>query len=407
MPRSLASGAASASSPQPFDVIVLGAGAAGLMCAARAGQRGRRVLLLDHWPKVAEKIRISGGGRCNFTNLYTSADNFLSDNPHFCKSALSRFTPRDIIALLQKHRIGFHHKHKGQLFCDDSAERLICALLQECAAGGVTHWQPCAVQAVEGASSGFRLRTSRGWVAAPALVVATGGLSIPQIGATALGYRIAEQFGLPVVPPRPALVPLAFDPQQWAPYAQLSGVSLPVRIRTGNDCPPFHDDLLFTHRGLSGPAILQVSSYWRGGDALHIDLFAGLDETAWCKRKIGNRRTLSAELGVHLPQRLAQQLAASTAQAQQRMADLSDKTLRTLWRQWHDWQLHPSGTLGWRKAEVTAGGVDTRALSSTSMMARKVPGLYFIGEVVDVTGWLGGYNFQWAWSSAVACADAL
>ncbi|MGE0072848.1 MAG: NAD(P)/FAD-dependent oxidoreductase [Thiomonas sp.] len=409
MPSSLASSAVSASSLQLFDVIVLGAGAAGLMCAARAGQRGRRVLLLDHWPKIAEKIRISGGGRCNFTNLHTSAENFLSDNPHFCKSALSRFTPRDIIALLQKHRIGFHQKHKGQLFCDESAERLISALLQECAAGGVTHWQPCAVQAVEAACTGFRLRTARGWVGAPALVVATGGLSIPQIGATALGYQIAQQFGLPIVSPRPALVPLAFDPVQWAPYAQLSGVSLPVRIRssTGGACPQFHDDLLFTHRGLSGPAILQVSSYWRGGDALHIDLLAGLDETAWCKSKTGNRRTLSAELAQHLPQRLAQQLAANTVQAQQRMADLSDQTLRALWRQWHDWQLHPSGTLGWRKAEVTAGGVDTRALSSTSMMARKVPGLYFIGEVVDVTGWLGGYNFQWAWSSAVACANAL
>ncbi|MGA8010326.1 MAG: NAD(P)/FAD-dependent oxidoreductase [Thiomonas sp.] len=404
-----ASSRRSVSPPQHFDAIVLGAGAAGLLCAALAGQRGRRVLLLDHWPKVAEKIRISGGGRCNFTNLHTRPENFLSDNPHFCKSALSRYTPQDFIALLHKYRIRFHEKHKGQLFCDESAEQIISALLDECAAGQVTHWQPCAVEAVEAATPGFRLRTARGWVSADALVVATGGLSIPQIGASPFGYQLAEQFGLTIVPPRPALVPLAFDPVLWAPFADLSGVSLEVDIRaeSAKRAVTFHEDLLFTHRGLSGPAILQASSYWQPGKALQINLLGDLDETAWIQSKNGNRRTLAVELGQYVPQRLAQALAAQTPDADRRMADLSDKTLRALWRQWHAWPVRPSGTLGWRKAEVTAGGVDTRALSSSTLMAHAVPGLYFIGEVVDVTGWLGGYNFQWAWSSAAACAQAL
>ena len=393
-----------------FDVVIVGAGAAGLYCAALAGQRGKRVLLLDHWPKVAEKIRISGGGRCNFTNTQTRPEHFLSDNPHFCKSALSRHTPRDIIALLQKHRIGFHEKHRGQLFCDDSAEQLIAALLAECAAGGVSHWQPCPVEAVEAcAPGGFRLHTARGTVQGEALVIATGGLSIPQIGATPWGYQVAAQFGIPVVPPRPALVPLAFDPAQWAPFADLSGVSMAVDIQTeaGRGSMRFHEDLLFTHRGLSGPAILQISSYWQPGHPLHIDLLGGLTLAQWLQSKQGNRRTLAGELAQHMPQRLAQTLAAQTQAADRRMADFSDAALRSLWQQWHDWTVLPSGTLGWRKAEVTAGGVDTRALSSTTMMARAVPGLYFIGEVVDVTGWLGGYNFQWAWSSAAACALAL
>jgi predicted Rossmann fold flavoprotein len=393
-----------------FDAAIIGAGAAGLLCAALAGQRGRRVLLLDHWPKVAEKIRISGGGRCNFTNLHVGVENFLSDNPPFCRSALARYGPKDIVALLRRHRIGFHEKHKGQLFCDESAEDLIAALLAECAAGGVTHWQPCAVETVEAAATGgFRLRTTRGWIDARSLVIATGGLSIPKIGASPFGYRIAEQFGLPVVPPRPALVPLAFDPAQWAPYADLSGVSLEVGIRAGT--PPlagsFREDLLFTHRGLSGPAILQASSYWRPGEALSIDLLDDLPEAEWLQAKRGNRRSLAGELAIHLPHRLAQLLAAQTGNAERRLAEFSDTTLRDFWKRWVRWSVVPSGTLGWRKAEVTAGGVDTRALSSSTMAASRVPGLHFIGEVVDVTGWLGGYNFQWAWSSAAACAAAL
>jgi predicted Rossmann fold flavoprotein len=400
-------------SPAPhqprFDAVIIGAGAAGLLCAALAGQRGRRVLLLDHWPKVAEKIRISGGGRSNFTNLHTRPENFLSGNPHFCKSALSRYGPQDIIALLRKHRIGFHEKHKGQLFCDDSAEQLITALLEECAAGQVTHWQPCAVEAVEAAAPGFRVRTARGWVSAGALVVATGGLSIPQIGASPFGYQLAEQFGLPIVPPRPALVPLAFDPALWAPFADLSGVSLEVDIQTDYEhrTVNFREDLLFTHRGLSGPAILQSSSYWQAGKPLRINLMGEVSEAAWIQSKQGNRRTLAGELSQHLPQRLAHALCAQTGDADRRMADFSDKALRTLWQHWRAWPVLPSGTLGWRKAEVTAGGIDTRALSSSTLMARDVPGLHFIGEVVDVTGWLGGYNFQWAWSSAAACAQAL
>ena len=393
-----------------FDAAIIGAGAAGLLCAALAGQGGRRVLLVDHWPKIAEKIRISGGGRCNFTNLHTGPENFLSDNPHFCRSALARYGPQDIIALLRRHRIGFHEKHKGQLFCDESAQDLIDALLAECANGRVTHWQPCGVEAVETvATGGFRLRTARGWVGARSLVIATGGLSIPQIGASPFGYRIAEQFGLAVVPPRPALVPLAFDPVQWAPYSELSGVSLEVGIRGGT--PPqvgtFREDLLFTHKGLSGPAILQASSYWRPGSALTIDLFDGLGETRWLQAKQGSRRSLAGELASHLPHRLAQLLAAQTGSGERRLAELSDATLREFWKRWSQWSVVPSGTLGWRKAEVTAGGVDTRALSSSTMMATRVPGLHFIGEVVDVTGWLGGYNFQWAWSSAAACARAI
>jgi predicted Rossmann fold flavoprotein len=408
MPSSLASSTSSRTT-QTFDAVVIGAGAAGLLCAALAGQRGRRVLLLDHWPKVAEKIRISGGGRCNFTNLHTSPDNFLSDNPHFCKSALSRYGPQDIIALLRRHRIGFHEKHKGQLFCDESAQQLINALLAECAAGRVAHWQPCAVESIDTSHPGFRIHTARGRITSQSLVIATGGLSIPQIGASPYGYRIAEQFGLRVVPPRPALVPLAFDPAQWAPYAELSGVSLEVNIHAGPSLGAgnFREDLLFTHKGLSGPAILQASSYWQAGSPLTIDLLSGLSEDRWLKAKQGNRRTLSGELALHLPQRLAQVLAAQSGDADRRMADFSDKALRGFWRQWSNWTLIPSGTLGWRKAEVTAGGIDTRELSSSTLMAKRVPGLYFIGEVVDVTGWLGGYNFQWAWSSAAACAQTI
>lgn len=367
------------------------------------------MLLLDHWPKVAEKIRISGGGRCNFTNLHTRPENFLSDNPHFCKSALARYGPADIIALLRRHRIGFHEKHKGQLFCDDSSQQLIDALLAECRAGAVTHWQPCALQAVQARPPGFALRTERGSVWTRQLVIATGGLSVPAIGATALGYRLAEQFGLPVVPPRPALVPLAFDPAVWQPFAELSGVALPVRITAGSGrrSACFDEDLLFTHRGLSGPAILQASSYRQPGQPLHIDLLPHLSAEDWLARKPGNRRQVAHTLAELLPQRLAEVLVQQAGLSGRKMSECSDRELRALWQRCKGWALVPSGTLGWKKAEVTAGGVDTRALSSTSLMARAVPGLHFIGEVVDVTGWLGGYNFQWAWSSAAACAGAL
>ena len=394
-----------------FDAIVLGAGAAGLFCAGIAGQRGLRVLLLDHAPEVAEKIRISGGGRCNFTNLDCSAAQFISENPAFCRSALARFTPQDFIALVRRHGIAFHEKHRGQLFCDDSAERIIAMLRAECAAGGVQHWQPCGVQALRRCATGFELDTARGPVQAAQLVVATGGLSIPKIGATDFGYRLARQFGHRVVEPRPALVPLVFDAAGWAPYTALAGVSLEVAIEagTGKSRQRFVEDLLFTHRGLSGPAVLQASSYWREGEALRIDLAPGTDLAEALRRdKANSRRQLGNQLAQYLPQRLGEQwLRTAGLAAELPMPQVRDRDLGLLAEQLQRWQVVPSGSEGWRKAEVTLGGVDTRELDGQSLQSRRVPGLYFIGEVVDVTGWLGGYNFQWAWASAAACARAL
>jgi predicted Rossmann fold flavoprotein len=397
----------------PWDAIIVGAGAAGLFCAAVAGQRGVRVLLLDHAETVAEKIRISGGGRCNFTNRDAGPANFLSGNPNFCRSALARYTAADFIALVQRHRIPFHEKHKGQLFCDDSSQQVIDLLLRECEAGGVTRWQPCKVQDLRHGAAGFELDTDRGTVRAAQLVVATGGLSIPKIGATDWGYRVARQFAHRVVEPRPALVPLTFDPQAWSPFAALAGLSLEVGIE--NDAPKpargrFVEDLLFTHRGLSGPAVLQISSYWREGQALQIDLAPGRDLTPVLRdAKAVSRRQLGNELAQHVPQRLADAwlAQAGAVSAQLPMPQVKDRDLQALATALARWRVTPTGSEGWRKAEVTAGGVDTRELSSQSMESRRVPGLHFIGEVVDVTGWLGGYNFQWAWSSAVACAKAL
>jgi len=394
-----------------FDVVVVGAGAAGLFCAGRAGQRGLRVLLLDHATKVAEKIRISGGGRCNFTNLGCSPAQFLSSNPDFCRSALARYTPQDFIALVQRHGIAFHEKHRGQLFCDDSAERIIEMLLAECAAGGVQRWQPCAVQAVRHGAAGFELDTARGLVRAPQLVVATGGLSIPKIGATDFGYRLARQFGHALIEPRPGLVPLTFDAQDWAPFVPLAGVALEVAIEAGSGRQRLHfvEDLLFTHRGLSGPAVLQASNGWREGGALRLNLAPGCDLPArLAADKAGSRRQLGNQLADYLPQRLAEAwlarlgLAGSTP-----MPQVRDRDLARLAESLQRWELVPSGSEGWRKAEVTLGGVDTRELHGNTLQSRRVPGLHFIGEVVDVTGWLGGYNFQWAWASAAACADAL
>ena len=396
---------------QTFDAVVIGAGAAGLFCAGVAGQRGARVLLLDHSAKVAEKIRISGGGRCNFTNRDAGPANFLSDNPHFCRSALARYTPADFVSLVQRHRIPFHEKHKGQLFCDDSSEDVIGLLLRECEAGGVTRHQPCGVRAVRHTNGSFELDTDAGPVRATRLVVATGGLSIPKIGATDFGYRLARQFGHRVVEPRPALVPLTFAAADWAPFAALAGVSLPVAIETGGGKTrgEFLEDLLFTHRGLSGPAVLQISSFWRAGQPLRIDLLPGRDlAQALRDAKSVSRRQLGNALAEHLPQRLADAwLAAAALPAQRPLPEVRDRDLALLAERLQRWQLTPDGSEGWRKAEVTAGGVDTRELSSQTMESRLVPGLYFIGEVVDVTGWLGGYNFQWAWASAAACAQAL
>jgi len=399
--------------PLSFDAVVIGAGAAGLFCAGVAGQRGVKVLLVDHAEKIAEKIRISGGGRCNFTNRDLDPraphKHFLGANPHFCRSALARCTPADFVALVRKHGIAFHEKHKGQLFGDRSSEDFIRMLLAECEAGGVTHWQPCAVREIAAGDGGYVLQTSRGTVRSRAVVIATGGLSIPKIGATDFGHRIARQFGLRVVPPRPALVPLTFDGAGWAAFAQLAGLALPVRIETGEkkERMAFDEDLLFTHRGLSGPAVLQISSYWREGQPLRIDLAPGVDLAAeLAQAKARSRKLIANELAQWLPARLAEAWVQQDPAWQRPVNEASDRALQQLAQRLSRWELVPTGSEGWRKAEVTAGGVDTRDLSSQTMESSQ-PGLYFIGEVVDVTGWLGGYNFQWAWASAQACGEAL
>ena len=402
-----------ATSPSTFDAVVIGAGAAGLFCAGVAGQLGVKVLLVDHAEKVAEKIRISGGGRCNFTNRELDPrapqKHFLGENPNFCRSALARYTPQDFIALVQKHGIPFHEKHKGQLFGDRSSEDFIRMLLAECAAGGVTHWQPCSVASIAASGDGYELQTSRGTVHARSVVIATGGLSIPKIGATDFGHRIARQFGLRIVALRPALVPLTFDGEAWAPFAQLAGLALPVRIATGEKKArmAFDEDLLFTHRGLSGPAVLQISSYWREGQPLRIDLAPGQDlAQELAAAKAHSRRLIANELAQWVPSRLADAWVQQDAAWQRPVNEASDKALQQLAQRLAQWELVPTGTEGYRKAEVTAGGVDTRDLSSQTMESSQ-RGLYFIGEVVDVTGWLGGYNFQWAWASGYACAQGL
>lgn len=399
-----------------FDVAVIGAGAAGMMCAAVAGRRGLRVVLIDHARRLGEKIRISGGGRCNFTNVGTGPGNFLSENPHFCRSALAGYTPRDFLALLREHRVAWHEKHRGQLFCDDSSESIIRMLRAECETGRVQWRMPCQVEQISRSDAGYRLTTDQGEIRASKLVIATGGMAIPQLGATDFGLKIARQFGLKVVEPRPALVPLTFDPAQWKPFAELAGVALEVSLNTGAGRArgEFLEDLLFTHRGLSGPAILQISSYWRPGEPIVIDLAAGRDlAQELTAAKPGNRQQLQTVLAALWPRRLADQWLRAAGQragadlATLRLADTPDKTLRSLAAQIHQWRLVPSGTAGYKKAEVMRGGVDTRGLDQKSMQAREVPGLYFIGETVDVTGWLGGYNFQWAWASGVACGRAL
>jgi predicted Rossmann fold flavoprotein len=410
---------------QNFDAVVIGAGAAGLFCAGVAGQLGAKVLLIDHSEKVAEKVRIAGGGRCNFTNRDLDPraphKHFLGENPQFCRSALSRYTPQDFIALVQRHGIPFHEKHKGQLFGDRSSEDFIRMLLAECEAGGVTRWQPCAVRGItaaapgESASARYVVDTDRGPVEARDVVIATGGLSIPKVGASDFGYRIARQFGLRVVAPRPALVPLTFDGDDWAPYSQLAGLSLPVAIETGSPSTRpgrservvFHEDLLFTHRGLSGPAVLQISSYWREGQPIQIDLAPDVDVHAELLRaKATSRKLIANELAGFVPSRLADAWVQEDAAWQRPINEASDKALGALAERLSGWTLIPSGTEGYKKAEVTAGGVDTRELSQQTMESKQ-PGLFFIGEAVDVTGWLGGYNFQWAWASAFACAQAL
>lgn len=386
------------------DAIILGAGAAGMFCAAMAGQRGRRVLLLDHAEAPGKKILISGGGRCNFTNLGTAPDRYLSANPHFAKSALGRYTAQDFLALVERHGIAWHEKTLGQLFCDGSARQIVELLLGECAMGGVTIQLGAGITAVDHADGRFRVATSKGVAEAPALVIATGGPAIPKLGATGFAYELARRFGLKVVEPRPALVPLTLGPDQ-ALFRELSGVSTPVAARAGKAI--FREAALFTHRGLSGPAILQVSSYWKRGRSIAID-FLPEQPKGWLReaKRREPRLTLRSLLNRHLPDRLATTLAERIALPAE-LGNSRDALLDQAESQLAGWHFVPNGTEGFAKAEVTVGGISTTDLSSQTMAARRVPGLYAIGEAVDVTGWLGGYNFQWAWASGWAAAQAL
>lgn len=388
------------------DVIVIGAGAAGMMCAIRAGQRGRSVTVLDHARAPGEKIRISGGGRCNFSNINAGPKNFLSANPHFCKSALARFTPADFIAMVDRHRIAWHEKTLGQLFCDNSAKDIIFMLLDEMRAAGAVWHLGAEISGVEKTDGRFRIATSEGLFEASSLVIATGGKSIPKMGATGFAYRIAEQFGLALTETRPALVPLTLDPLLLESIAPLSGISAPAEIRHGKTA--FREALLFTHRGVSGPAILQISSYWREGDAITIDIEPDIDIAAHLRKakQTNGRQSAQTALGEILPKRLAQYIVEREG-VSGNMADLSDKVLTRLADAAQNWPVRPSGSEGYRTAEVTLGGIDTTALDSRSLQAKAVPGLHFIGECVDVTGWLGGYNFQWAWASGFAAGEAL
>jgi len=388
-----------------FDALVLGAGAAGLLCAAEAGRRGRRVAVLDHAERAGKKILISGGGRCNFTNLHCGAENFISANPHFAKSALARYTPADFIALVEKHGIAYHEKTLGQLFCDGSAREILEMLEEECRAGGVEISLKSRIREVRRAD-GFIVRTEAAEFEAPALVVATGGLSIPKMGATALGYEIAREFGLKLVPTRPGLAPLTLSGKEREKYCELAGVSAEVVASVEGaegDAPSFREKMLITHRGLSGPAILQISSYWKKGKKLRMDLAPGLDVTAALREgKVRNLAAARRALEEILPKRLAE-----TWLAAHKPRGWSNEDLAEMEEKAHGWVLAPSGTEGYEKAEVTAGGVDTDELSSKTMECREVPGLFFIGEVVDVTGQLGGYNFQWAWASGAAAGRAI
>lgn len=387
-----------------FDVIILGGGAAGLMCAGQAVKRGRRVLVLERAARIGEKIRISGGGRANFTNLHAGPENYLSENPRFCVSALARYTQHDFIALVEKHGISYHEKAHGQLFCDDSAQQIIDLLRAE--AGETVILTDVDVTGIAHPGPGFSVETDQGRFAAPSLVVATGGPSIPKMGATGFAYEVARQFGLKVIPPRAGLVPLTFDPGMKARLDGLSGVSLDARAAHGKT--RFDEALLFTHRGLSGPVILQISSYWHPGDTITLDLLPGTDvfNTLKSFKNSEPRKDVTTVLARLLPRRLAQRVTDWHG-CDSRLAETSDKALRALAAQINNWAIKPTGTEGTRTAEVTLGGVDTRELSSQTMEVRAVPGLYFIGEAVDVTGHLGGFNFQWAWSSGVACGQAV
>jgi hypothetical protein len=392
--------------PNHFDAIVVGAGAAGMMCAATAGKRGARVLLVDHYHKLGEKIRISGGGRCNFTNLHTTPANFLSQNPHYCRSALARYTPNDFIKLVESHQIEYHEKTLGQLFCDDSAVQIIQMLKTECDRAHVSWRMPVQVSSITAVSSGYEVRIGDEWMSCTALVIATGGLAVPKIGATPFGYQVAEQFGLTIIPPKPALVPLAFEPESLAKFGDLSGISLDATVSCGDG--EFREAVLLTHRGLSGPAILQISSYWQAGsakDPIHVNVLPGAQPAA-LKDKRQSKAQLHNLLAEVLPRRFADSWCLAH-QLTKPANELSDSAFNSALEQLRDWRIKPSGTLGYNKAEVTLGGVDTRTLSSKTMAVTNQPNLYFIGEVVDVTGHLGGFNFQWAWASGHAAGIAI
>ena len=401
-----------------WDAVVIGGGAAGLFCAGVAGQLGKKVLVVDHAPVLGEKIRISGGGRCNFTNVHSSPAHFLSLNPHFVKSALARYPSKEFIKLVAAHGIGYHEKHQGQLFCDDSAKQIVQMLMSECAKGKVTIRHPVVVQSIAQEADQWLVNTDDGQIKTKSVVMATGGLPVPAIGASAYSLDIAKQFGLSVVHPRPALVPLSFTAESFGSLSELAGLSVPVRIFSGikgqryGACQ-FDEDLLLTHKGLSGPAVLQASSYWVEGEAINIDwLGAGNDSKSVDCDELFNReenRLKNAEtiLTAVMPQRLAKAFAEQSRLQGRKWAEVSKKDRQALKDLLTRWSVKPAGTLGWKKAEVMLGGVDTKELDSQTMMSRKHSGLYFIGECVDVTGHLGGHNFQWAWASGYACAQSL
>ena len=401
-----------------WDAIIVGGGAAGLFCAGVAGQLGKKVLVLDHAEVLGEKIRISGGGRCNFTNLHSSPANFLSLNPHFVKSALARYPSSEFIKLVTAHRIDYHEKHQGQLFCDDSAKQIIEMLFAECAKGNVSIRNPVSVQSITQDGDRWSVQTSAGIEKSKSIVMATGGLPVPAIGATAYSLDVAKQFGLNVVDPRPALVPLSFTADNFGDLSELAGLSVPVRIASGSKghrygACRFNEDLLLTHKGLSGPAVLQASSYWEEGEPIHIDWLGAIERPGGfnCDELFNyeeNRLKLTETiLASVLPQRLAKSFAEQRNLMGRKWAEVSKKDRQALKELITNWSVKPAGTLGWKKAEVMLGGVDTKELDGQTMMSRKHPGLFFIGECVDVTGHLGGHNFQWAWASGFACAQSL
>lgn len=401
------------------DVIIIGAGAAGMMCAARAAAAGLSVQLIDHAEKLGEKIRISGGGRCNFTNIGATWENYVSQNPRFARYALTRYQPKDFIALLERYQVRWHEKHKGQLFCDNSAQDIIDLLKNECGQAAVRWHMPCTVKKVERIDENttkdkkplYRLETSSAVLTANKLVIATGGMAIPALGATDFALRLAKQFSLKVIEPKPALVPLVFTTEQWQKYSQLSGLSLEVRIANGQSkkAQYFIEDVLFTHRGLSGPGILQISSYWDGQSAVYLNLNYKNNNAQWLlEEKQSSKQQLVNILSTIWPKRFAQLWPQQEGfYSDVKLAEIADKRLRELAHTIENWAITPSGTAGYKKAEAMRGGVDTNALDQKSMEVKKLKGLYFIGEAVDMTGWLGGYNFQWAWSSAVVCAEAM